>query len=101
MRPIPIPNGYAQALDPEAQQSVLGAPGTGDLTDDEVSPLEVVWFPQPIHGQPHVAARSLWIPTDGERARIAAGQLITLTLTANFHPPVALEVEPVFDPHAH
>lgn len=98
MRPIPIPAGYAEALHPESLQSVLGAPDTGSLVDEEVAALEVVWFPQYIHDRQIVAARSLWIPTDGERARIAAGELITLTVTANFHPPVALDVEPPYRP---
>lgn len=96
MNPIPIPAGYAQALHPEAQQTVLGAPDTGSLVDDEVAALEVVWFPSAIHGTTRVAVRSLWVPSEGQRARIAEGHLITLTLTSTFHPPVALDVEPPY-----
>lgn len=47
--------------------------------------------------------RSTWVPTDDERARIAAGENIELAVYSQSHPPVSMRIvnHPLGAPPAH
>lgn len=42
MRPIPIPDGMAEAFEQPAERKVIAAPN-GDLTNPDIAPLEAVY----------------------------------------------------------
>lgn len=91
MRPIPIPD---ELVPDGAIRTVLSAPN-GDLTDDQIAPLEVV-IEELRHGDVEtVMWTSRWTLTDEERERVAAGEAIEISLIGmGSHPPIYVEVAP-------
>jgi hypothetical protein len=85
MRPTPLTDEQVAQLGGGTRR-VLAAPN-GDLLDEHVAPLEVV-IQCPDDG---IQVTSLWILDDDDRAAIAAGALIKLSVIGG-QPPVALEV---------
>lgn len=75
MRAVPIPDGLAEASG--GQRVVIGEPG--DPTRDDVRPCEYILTESTLYpGRPCVTA--LIALDDDDRAAIAAGALLTLTL---------------------
>lgn len=75
MRPIPIPDGVAEAMG--GQRVIIGE--SGDPTRDDVRPCEYVVTASTLYpGRPTVTA--LVVLDDEDRRRIADGALISLTL---------------------
>lgn len=75
MRPVPIPDGVAEAMG--GRRVVIGEPG--DPTREDVRPCEYVVRPSALYpGRPCVSA--LVELTDEDRRRLARGGHIWLTL---------------------
>lgn len=64
--------------------TVWGLPGGNEDND--------LWVYIDQHSDGHPLIRSTWVPTDEERARIAAGENVELIVWGMGHPPVAMEV---------
>lgn len=54
-----------------------------------------LWVDRGIDGSGYMTLSSVWVPTDEERARIAAGENIMLTIWGAAQPPVAIGVTDV------
>jgi hypothetical protein len=72
-----------------AQRVVIGPPD-GDLTNPDIASLEVVAVDDPLG---FVTLTSIWVLDDEERAAIAAGGGIMLTVSAP-HPVTSIAVFP-------
>lgn len=51
-----------------------------------------LWVHRAIDGQGYMTLTSVWVPTDEERERIAAGENIELVIWGAAQPPVAMAV---------
>jgi hypothetical protein len=51
-----------------------------------------LWVYLDVHEDGTPLIRSTWVPTDEERARIAAGENVELIVWGHGHPPVAMGV---------
>lgn len=88
MRPVPIPDGVAEAMG--GQRVVIGEPG--DPTREDVRPCEYVFTPSDLYpGRPCVTA--LIELDDADREAIANGARLSLTLDGG-ELPWSLAVEP-------
>lgn len=78
MRGIPIEAGWV----PDGLHRAVLAGPDGDLTSTTVAPLEVM--------RGDGTMTSVWLPSDEERAAIAAGGVVCLVIWGSLHPPVAM-----------
>ena len=89
MRPIPIPDDVAATHYPQGARKVVAA-GDGDLTNDAVRPLEVVWEVVVTDHGPALTATSHWQPDDADLLNLNAGGVVTLTIFGAPLPPIAV-----------
>lgn len=83
MRPIPVPDGMVR---PGYERKVLAGPD-GDLTSDDVAPLEVLV--SVIEGLPVMT--SFWVPETND---YQFDGVVCLTVHGTQHPPLALRMFP-------
>ena len=89
MRPTPITDDVLAAHYPQGRRKVVAGPD-GDLTNDAIRPLEVVWEVVLTEAGPALTATSHWKPSDEELSELVAGGAITVTIFGAPLPPIAL-----------
>lgn len=89
MRPVPVPESVIRAR-PWAVTKVFAAPN-GDLTDDQIRPVEVLVDPHTTHGP----ALRIYAALDaGDLEVLAAGGYVEITLNTMALPVFSLAVGP-------